>query len=269
MTAVVPRAGQETVRIGLVEADLLAAHAGAAWPFPLRVPAFGRIAGERELLVDVAAQTLQARRLADDAGPEGLAAEAVTALRENRGVVHLVVTGAGGTTGVAAIVYRSAALICRQTLDDDPAGTLTLRRVPETALITALIDEIPAVDPARALPITVPAAAVDAAMALDDASEDDASRVRTLRALVRDHGGDPEALDHLVGLLVPVAGHGQLGATRDGRTPAGSELSWVDGPRGRVRVNRPGDGWLSVNPVRANDLRFTLGELATLARRPR
>ncbi|HEY3711140.1 MAG TPA: ESX secretion-associated protein EspG [Amycolatopsis sp.] len=269
MTAVVARAGQETVRIGLVEADLLAAHAGAGWPFPLRVPAFGRIAGERELLLDVAAQTLQARRLADDAGPEGLAAEAVTALRENRGVVHLVVTGADGTTGVAAIVYRSAALICRQTLDDDPAGTLTLRRVPETAVIDALLDEIPKVDPARALPITVPAAAVDAAMALDDASEDDASRVRTLRALVRDHGGDPEALDHLVGLLVPVTGRGQLGATRDGCTPAGSELSWVDGPRGRVRVNRPGDGWLSVNPVRANDLRFALGELATLARRPR
>ena len=269
MTAVLPRAEPETVRLGLVEADLLAAHAGAGWPFPLRVPAFGRIAGERELLLDVAAQTLQARRLADDAGPEGLAAEAVTALRENRGVVHLVGTGADGTTGVAAIVYRSAALICRQTLDDDPGGTLTLRRVPETALIDALIDEIPKVDPARALPITVPAAAVDSAMALEKDSEDDASRVRTLRALVRDHGGDPDALDHLVGLLVPVAGRGQLGATRDGRTPAGAELSWVDGPRGRVRVNRPGDGWLSVNPFRANDLRFALGELATLARRPR
>lgn len=268
MTAVLPRTEPETVRIGLVEADLLAAHAGAGWPFPSRVPAFGRIAGEREILLDVAAQTLQARRLADEAGPEGLAAEAVTALRENRGVVHLVVTGADGTTGLAAIVYRSAALICRQSLDDDPAGTLTLWRVPETALIDALLAEIPSVDPARTLPVTVPAGAVDAAMALED-DEDDTARVHRLRALVRDHGGDPDALDHLVGLLVPMTGRGQLGATRDGRTPAGSELSWVDGPRGRVRVNRPGDGWLSVNAVRPNDLRFALGELATLARRPR
>ncbi|GAA3583498.1 hypothetical protein GCM10022222_80340 [Amycolatopsis ultiminotia] len=258
------------VHFGLVEADLLAAHAGASWPFPLRVPAFGRIEGEREILFGVAGQALQARDLADDAGPAGPAAEVVTALRERRGVVDLVHTGEHGTVAVAALVYRQSALICRQVLDHDPAGTVAVQQIPDTGLAEALLAEIPQTDGARALPITVPAGAVDAAMALtEDEDEDDTSRVRRLRDLVQDHGGDPAVLDHLVGLLVPVSGHGQLGATRDGHTRTGPELSWVDGPRGRVRVNRPGDGWLSVNSLRRTDLRFTLGELATIARRPR
>lgn len=259
--------GSDTVHIGLAEADLLAAHAGAGWPFPLRVPACGRIHGEREILLGAAGQTLSARGLADDAGPAGLAETAVTALRERRGVVHLVVAGEDGVTGVAALVHRSSALICTQRLDDDPAGTIALNRVPETSLVDAVLAAIPKKDAARSMPVAVPEYAVDAAMAVTE-DEDDAARVRRLRALVQDSGGDPASLDHLAGLLVPLSGRGQLGATRDGRTRAGGEVSWVDGPRGRIRVNRPGDGWLSVNPLRPADLRFALGELATLARRP-
>ena len=265
MTAVLPRTGDETVHIGLVEADLLAVYAGASWPFPLRVPSYGRIDGEREILFATAGQTLHARGLADDSGPDGLAAEAVTALRERRGIVDLVVADAEGATATTALVYRSWTLICRQRIGED---TLSLRRVPETGLVDALLTEIPETNAARTMPVTLPAHAVDAATALTD-DEDDTSRAVRLRNLVQDSGGDPMALDSLVGLVVPLTGRGQLGATRDGRTREGTELSWVDGPRGRVRVNRPDGGWLSVNSLRHSDLRFTLGELATIARRPR
>ncbi|WP_116203434.1 ESX secretion-associated protein EspG [Amycolatopsis circi] len=265
MTAVLPRAGDETVHIGLVEADLLAAHAGASWPFPLQVPSYGRIEGEREILFATAGQALQARGLADDSGPDGLAAEAVTALRERRGIVDLVVADAEGATAVTALVYRSSALICRQRLEAD---TLSVRRVDETALVDAVLAEIPQVEAARTMPVTLPAHAVKEAMALTD-DEDDVSRAHRLRDLVRDSGGDPAALDSLVGLVVPLTGRGQLGATRDGRTREGRELSWMDGPRGRVRINPARDGWLSVNSLRQADLRFALGELATAARRPR
>ncbi|WP_020662163.1 ESX secretion-associated protein EspG [Amycolatopsis benzoatilytica] len=267
MTAALPRTGDETVHIGLVEADLLAAHAGAGWPFPLQVPFYGRIDGEREILFGTAGQTLRARGLADDAGPDGLAAEAVTALRERRGVIDLVMADAEGATAITALVYRSWALICRQRRGEN---TLSLRRVPETGLVDAVLAEIPETNAARTMPVTLPAHAVDATLALtEDDDEDDTSRAIRLRNLVRDSGGDPMALDSLVGLVVPLTGRGQLGATRDGRTRAGLELSWVDGPRGRVRVNRPDDGWLSVNSLRYSDLRFALGELATIARRPR
>ncbi|MBB4688364.1 ESX secretion-associated protein EspG [Amycolatopsis jiangsuensis] len=265
MTATLP----SFVHFGLVEADLLATHAGGSWPFPLRVPSYGRIDGEREILFGVAGQALQARDLADDAGPAGLAVEVAIALRECRGVVDVVHSGENGRTAVAALIYRQSALICRQRLDEGEPGTLEVRQVPETTLVEALVAEIPQLEAARTLPITVPAAAVDAAMQLTENDEDDASRVRRLRDLVHDHGGDSAALDQLVGLLLPVSGHGQLGATRDGRTRTGPALSWLDGPRGRVRVNRPGDGWLSVNPLRPAELRFALGELATITRRPR
>ncbi|MGW7532353.1 ESX secretion-associated protein EspG [Amycolatopsis sp. NPDC054798] len=267
MTAVLPRTGDETVHIGLVEADLLAAHAGASWPFPLRVPSYGRIEGEREILFATAGQALKARGLADDSGPDGLAAEAVTALRERRGVVDLVVADAEGATAVTALVYGTSALICRQRLEAD---TLSVRRVDETALADAMIAEIPQVEAARTMPVTLPAhavkEAVEGALPLTD-DEDDVSRAHRLRDLVRDSGGDPAALDSLVGLVVPLTGSGQLGVTRDGRTREGRELSWLDGPRGRVRVNPARDGWLSVNSLRPADLRFALGEMATAARR--
>ncbi|GAB3385930.1 ESX secretion-associated protein EspG [Amycolatopsis echigonensis] len=266
MTAVLPpRTGDETVHIGLVEADLLAAHAGASWPFPLRVPSYGRIDGEREILFATAAHALRVRGLADESGPDGLAAEAVTALRERRGIVDLVVADAEGATAVTALVYQSSALICRQRLEAD---TLSVRRVDETALVDAVLAEIPKAEAARTMPVTLPAHAVKEAMALDD-DEDDTSRAHRLRDLVRDSGGDPAALDSLVGLVVPLTGRGQLGATRDGRTREGRELSWMDGPRGRVRINPARDGWISVNSLRPADLRFALGELATVARRPR
>ncbi|WP_037353600.1 ESX secretion-associated protein EspG [Amycolatopsis orientalis] len=265
MTATLPRTGDETVHIGLVEADLLAAHAGAGWPFPLRVPSYGRIEGEREILFATAGHALRARGLADDSGPDGLAAEAMTALRERRGVVDLVVADAEGATAVTALVYRSSALICRQRLEAD---TLSVRRVDETALVDAVLAEIPKVEAARTMPVTLPVHAVKEAMALED-DEDDVSRAHRLRDLVRDSGGDPAALDSLVGLVVPLTGRGQLGATRDGRTREGRELSWLDGPRGRVRINPARAGWLSVNSLRPADLRFALGELATVARRPR
>ena len=92
---------------------------------------------------------------------------------------------------------------------------------------------------------------------------DDASEFE-LRDAVRDHGGDPDVLDQFAGLLVPLTGRGQLGATRR-KSRVGPELSWLDGPRGRVRV-RTANGWTSVNSLRRNEFRAALSELATMAR---
>lgn len=231
-----------TVHFGLVELDLLAAHAGVPLPFPLRVPSFGRITGEREVLLAAAGHTLRTRGLADGHGPVGLAAELVTALREHRGTVDLVLAGPDGSVGVVAMVYRSWALLCRQPLNDDLAGTVRIQRVAQTALAGELIGMVPAVAPAVSMPITLAPGEID-----------------------------PEVLDQLAGLLPTLLGRGQLGATRraelSGSTRAGTELSWLDSPRGRVRVDRAADGWLSVNPLRQTDLRHALDELAGLARR--
>src|SRR5690348_15102109 len=117
MTAALTQPG---VHFGLVELDLLAAHAGARFPFPLRIPEFGRIEGEREVLLAAAGSTLRVRGLAGDRGPVGLAAEVVTALREYRGTVDLVLAGPDSGAGTVAMVYRSWALICSQPLTGAP-----------------------------------------------------------------------------------------------------------------------------------------------------
>ncbi|GAB2675593.1 hypothetical protein GCM10027271_40900 [Saccharopolyspora gloriosae] len=260
------------VRFGLVELDLLATHAGVPCPFPLRVPSFGRIGGEREVLLNTAGQTLGLRGLADDSGPTGLAADLVAALREHRGAVDLVVTGPGGTTGVAALLYRSSALILRRALGAEPADVVAVHRVAEDSLLRELLAAVPELDAARSMPIALPArAVVEANREIADV-EHDAERQRRLRDLVRDHGGDPAQLDQLIKLLPKVRGQGQLGATRrrrDGTAArAGAELSWVDGPRGRVRIGRNGD-WVSINPLREADLISTFTDLIAHARKAR
>jgi hypothetical protein len=227
------------VYFGLVELDLLATHAGGRFPFPLRVREFGRIAGEREVLLAAAGVTLRARGLAGERGPLGIAAEVVTALREYRGSVDLVLAGPGQAVGVVAMVYRSWALICRQPLTGDAAtGGVRIRRVAQNALADELAGMVPDVESAIAMPITLPAG-----------------------------GGDPGVLDELAGLLPELTGAGQLGASRRDAGRAGTGLSWLDGPRGRVRVNHADDGWISVNPLRHNEMRYAFGNLSMIARR--
>jgi hypothetical protein len=225
------------VHFGLIELDLLAAHAGARFPFPLRVPEFGRIAGEREVLLAAAGVTLRARGLAGERGPLGVAAEVVTALREYRGTVDLVLTGPGGSIGIVAMAYRSWALVCHQPLGGDQADGVRIRRVAQNALAYELIGMVPEVEPAVTMPITVPP-----------------------------DGGDPVALDELGAVLPELTGSGHLGGSRHG-TRSATELSWLDGPRGRVRVNPTEDRWLSVNSLRHNEMRLLLNELAMTARR--
>jgi hypothetical protein len=231
--------GNNDVHFGLVELDLLAAHAGERFPFPLRVSEFGRIAGEREVLLAAAGVTLRSRGLAGTRGPLGIAAEVVTALREYRGTVDLVLADSDSAVGVVAMVYRSWALVCRQPLTGDPATNgVRIRRIAQNALADQLIGMVPRVEPAVTMPITLP-------------PED----------------SDPGVLAELGRLLPELTGTGQLGATRRGGRRAGIELSWLDGPRGRVRVNRAADGWLSINLLRHNDMRFALNSVAMIARR--
>ncbi|GAB3429099.1 ESX secretion-associated protein EspG [Actinophytocola sediminis] len=227
------------VLFGLVELDLLAEHAGARFPFPLRVPEFGRIAGEREVLLAAAGVTLRARGLAGERGPLGIAAEVVTALRECRGSVDLVLTSPGTTVGVAAVVYRSWALICRQPLTGDPATTgVRIRRIAMNTLAEELNGMVPEIEATVTMPITLPP-----------------------------DGGDPQALEEVGGVLPELLGAGQLGATHRGTGRAELELSWLDGPRGRVRVDRGEDGWISVNSLTQKEMRHALNIVAMIAGR--
>ncbi len=240
------RTGNQGVHFGLVELDLLATHAGARFPFPLRVPEFGRIRGEREVLLAAAGLTLRERGLAGERGPLGIAAELVTALRECRGTVDLVLAEPGSAVGTVAMVYRSWALICQQPLTGAQEAGVWVRRVGHSALAEELLGMVPEATPAQAMPITLPPDCGDHA--------------------------NPDVLDQLDGLVGELTGSGQLGATRPATgdtTRTGADLSWLDGRRGRVRVDRTADGWISVNPLRHKDISHALDDLAMIARRER
>lgn len=217
------------VSFDLVEMDLLATHAGVRWPFPLRVPSFGRLASERAVSLAEAGHGLQARGLASEHGPEGMAAELVTALREYRGAVDLVVVGADTVTGAVAMVYGDWAVVCRQELVD--GSTVRATRVGAEEVSGELVGLVPENRAAQAMPVTLPP------------------------------GRD---LDRLADLF-PVVGQGQLGVVI--RHGGRGEVSWLDSARGRVRVDVSGDGWVSVNPMRHNELLRAVSEAAAVARR--
>lgn len=255
------------VEFELVELDLLATHAGVPFPFPMRVPSFGRLTGERDVLLARAGHGLCDRGLATERGPAGVAAELVTALREHRSTIDLVVLGAGTVTGVVAMVHGNRALVCHQPLCAE-AGPVRVGRVPAAALADELAALVPAADPAVTMPVTMPPGVVGDALRLLGNTADTPATRRCVRELVRERGGDEAVVDQLVTLLPAVTGRGQFGVTRRaGATVTRAlEVSWLDSPRGRVRVSRDDRGWVSVNPLRRGELVRLMREAAALAR---
>ncbi|KOX14516.1 cytochrome C biogenesis protein [Saccharothrix sp. NRRL B-16348] len=250
------------------ELDLLATYAGAAFPFPLRVPSVGRFAHERDELLADAAHALRARGLATESEPIGVAAELVTALREHRGAVDLVVIGTEEATGAVAMVYRDRAVVCRQSLHGERGNAVRVTAVPATRLADALAGLIPEVRAASTLPITLPPGVVEGALRVFGDPEGDHAARRHVRDLVRAGGGDESAVDRLVNLFPVVAGRGQLGVVRrtGNAITRPHEVSWLDSARGRLRVDRGDAGWVSVNPLRHSELVRRLGEAASVAR---
>jgi hypothetical protein len=273
VTATIERSSDRDVHLDLVELDLLTVHAGVRSPFPLRVPSFGRLARERDALLSSAGHTLRARGLATEHGPAGMAAELVTALREYRSAVELVVIGPdsamgpGSVVGTVAMVDRNGAVVCTQSLGDE-AGPVRVRRVPTAALTDELAGLIPQAAPAPAMPITLPPGAVGDTLRLLSNTADTPATRRCVRELVRECGGDGAVVDQLVELFPALRGRGQLGVVRRSGTVVSRplEVSWLDSPHGRVRVDHDDKGWMSVNPLRHGELVRLLGEAATVAR---
>ncbi|RBM14681.1 ESX secretion-associated protein EspG [Prauserella sp. PE36] len=268
MTATIAPATGDGVELALTELDLLGTFAGVRFPFPLRVPSFGRIEGERTALLAAAGRTLAERRLATGRGPAGLAADLVAALRGHRNAVDLVVVDGVTVTGVVAMIAGAHAVVCRQSIGRTP-GPVTVTRVPAAALTDAFTKYIPKATAASAMPITLPPGVIGDALRLLENTAGIAAPRKRVRTLVRERGGDEAAVDALVNLVPSVVGRGQLGVVRRPGTGAVErplELSWLDSPRGRLRVDSDTRGWVSINPLRHNELIRTLAEAATAAR---
>jgi EspG family len=266
--------GMAAVRFGPVEFDLLATYARAAIPYPLQVPSFGRFPGERDLLFGVAGDTLRQRDLADEDGPVGLGDELVVALSARRGTVDLVLGGPGHPMGFVAIVHRDDAVVCLQILDSSTAEPVQVRHAAAGDLPRVIAGLIPPLPGAKILPVRVPTVAVRELYQLRARSGDRLGN--ELYQIASAHGCSADDLDTLIEAADAATGGGQLGATtvsehgRDART--GAELSWLDGPGGRLRIvveTSGGTEWMSVNPLHPRELYAAITEMVTLVRRHR
>jgi hypothetical protein len=265
--------GEPVVRFGLVELDLLATYAGASIPYPLRVPSFGGIPGERDVLFAVAGATMRQRALADEDGPIGIGDDLAAGLAARNGTVQLVLSAAGDPVGIAAIVEHDQALLCRQTLSDAATELVEVRPVELDGLADALVDLIPPLRGARTIPVRIPTAA---ARLLLRSHRDNGGPSNRLYQIADRYRCSVDDLDLLVQAAKAVTGGGRLGAAlaaEHGKdVPTGTELSWMDSPAGRSRITvEPGEdhGWLSVNPLHPNDLRAAAIDLVALVRRHR
>ncbi len=253
-------------QFGLVELDLLATYAGAELPFPLQVPSFGRVPPERDLLLAGAGETLRMRGLADDSGPTGLADLLVALLARRTGGIDLVLGGAGWESGAVALADRAGAVLCLQRFNSQEHHLVDAYQVDPDTLAEELFSLVPELAGGHTIPLRLPLLAMRAAHALLTGPVSDEEAVeRHVRDVLRDGGVTEAAAGKLAALLHPLDGYGQMGFTRPGDggedVRVGHELSWIDAPTGRYRIDSTtdgaADGWVSVNPLHPDEL-FTL-----------
>lgn len=260
---------------GLVELDLLTTYAGVELPFPLQVPAFGRVQPERDVLFAAASETLQARGLADENGPLAIADRLVDALARPAGGVDLVLGGPDWESGAVALVQGRTALLCLQRFNEAEHRIVEVEEIDLDVLADELLQLVPALPAGQSIPLRLPLPAMRAAhqvLTTARARDDQDTIEREVLDVLRSGGVDPAAASRLVALLHPLDGYGQMGVTRraggadDERV--GAELSWIDTPAGRHRVGASPDGqWMSVNPLPMDDLHAMIRDFVAKVRR--
>lgn len=260
-----------------VEVDLLCTFAEVEAPFPIDIPATGESEVERAVLYRDAAEAMRERGLADERGPLDVAEEFVYLLRACTGVLDLVVTTEAGTRSVAVLTARDDALVVMQDSADQFG---VVRMLPTTVddAVSRLARLVPRAETPLTTPFTLPRRAVRSAFEAmvarmpQDGGDPTPMSSGEIDELLRLHGIDDKVASRMVAALTPAVGSGQAGValrdeTEDQWRRAGAELTWIDTPRGRYRlVAGEDDGWLSVNPFPASELRAELRALASRAR---
>ncbi|GLZ43570.1 ESX secretion-associated protein EspG [Actinokineospora sp. NBRC 105648] len=262
-----------------VEVDLLCAFAEVQAPFPLEVPASGVSDVERGVLYHAAAEALMERELADEQGPLGVAEEFVYLLRTCTGALDMVLHRDSGTLGVAVLTVRDEALVVTQDSADE-LGVIRLWAATLDDAVGRLARLVPRAEVPLTAPFSLPRRALENAFAvmlarMPEPEQPGAPRpmsTEEIDELLRGHGIDDRVARRMVSHLQPVVGNGQVGAavrddTEDQWRRVGTELRWLDTPRGRFRLADTADGeWMSVNPLGTDDLVAELRALAATVR---
>jgi hypothetical protein len=253
-----------------VEVDLLCTFAEVEPPFPLEIHSTGETDIERMVMFSGAREQLTDRGLADDDGPLGVADDFVYLLRNATGVLDLVLAKEERTLAAAVLTYRDEALLVTQDAGD-PAQLVRMKAVTLDDAVDELVRLIPTLEGSLSAPFNLPRKAVENAFqAIVTRTPADPLRSDEVDEVLRTHGVDERVARRMVAHLQPVLGNGQTGVakrddTEDQWHRAGSELRWLDTPRGRFRLAEDGE-WISVNPLTMDEIRGGLRRLAASIR---
>jgi len=245
------------------EVDLLCTYAEVDPPFPLDIPVSGTSDAERSVVYQAARETLEARGLADEGGPVGIAADFVRYLRDRTGAIDLVLADEKATLNAVVLVDGHHALLAVQR-DDDEDRLVRLRELQLDRAVDGLLRLVPLVEQAGSSPITLPLRALRSAEAAIAERMDSGVPFgeNDLPDLLERNGVDDQVVRRMIAHLQPVLGQGQLGASRPNGLSGedredvrhGEELSWLDTPRGRYKLSVQ-DEWVSANPLGREDMR--------------
>jgi hypothetical protein len=259
-----------------VEVDLLCTFAEVEPPFPLEIGSTGETDIERTVRFAGAREQLTERGLADEDGPLGVADDFVYLLRNATGVLDLVVAQEKHTLSAAVLTYRDEALLVTQDATD-PESMVRMKALSLDDAVEDLVRLIPVLDASMSSPFNLPRRAVENAFSAlvahlpeDEETPPEALRSDQVDELLRTHGIDERVARRMVSHLQPVLGNGQAGTAKRDQTEdqwhrVGTELSWLDTPRGRFRLAEDGE-WISVNPLSLDEIRAALRRLAASIR---
>ncbi|NGY65991.1 ESX secretion-associated protein EspG [Lentzea sp. NEAU-D13] len=214
-------------------------------PYPLDVPTEGDTEQDRRVLRDKTLEELRQRGLADDPQLE----EYLRLLDDHVTSVDAV-AGLDRTVRALAVSNGSQAVLA--IIDNDRVGLLAIR---ETGIAREIVRVLPDGEPGPGTAVNVRVEALQQAVALQEAEEEDdsddpwgaADDEMDDRQALQQAGLSAQDAKQFGELAANRVAGGQFGVTR-GRERSGVVINWFDTHQGRyLMVNS--DGWLSLSPT--------------------
>ncbi|MEV6236256.1 ESX secretion-associated protein EspG [Lentzea sp. NPDC051838] len=212
-------------------------------PYPLDVPSEGDTEQDRRVLRAKTLEDLRQRGLADD---ERL--EEYLRLLDDHEVSVDAVAGLDRAVRALAVSGRGRAVLA--IIDDDRVGLLAIR---DTGIAREIVRVLPDGEPGPGTAVNVRVSALQDAVAIQEAEEDDSDDLWGApdevddRAALQQAGLSSQDAKQFGELASNRVAGGQFGVTR-GRERSGVVINWFDTHQGRyLMVNS--DGWLSLSPT--------------------
>ncbi|SFT08952.1 ESX secretion-associated protein EspG [Saccharopolyspora flava] len=220
-------------------------------PYPLQVPSLGTTMRERAERTEEAFRELARRGLATDGELDPRLASALRLLVDHDAAVDAVGHRDGPIRALAAVNHRSG--VVAELVGEE----LRLTEIRPTALALSAVAVLPPSEPGQQRAISVPADALEKALAEDD-DDPFGGDVEEDVALVK-AGLSPQEAAVVLDLAHTRRAGGQFGVSR-GTRRATTLVTWFDTDQGRyLMVGK--DAWLSIAPADNKKIEHRLADV--------